>query len=173
MESYRKAVQDDPLNPVAGLHVIFAKFLFEKQKREIERSREIFWITINPKPTVTFEEFKEVICERLTKRVFMKGAVFVFEQRSISSPYTGVHCHMMVDKNMSPKQMFDRVFNTVKDYVGNPKHVDLRSYPYSYREDKLDYMRGRKWDADKDKVIAATIAWRRLNDIPDLFEVEA
>lgn len=168
-QEYASAISANPHSPAAGLSVIFAKFLYEKQKAEINRKREIFWCTVNPKPGVTYTSFKAVI-ERLMRRTFMKGCIYVFEQRSKAVPYAGIHCHFLVDKLMSPKQMHNRISDTVKNYIGHSKHVDLRVYPYSYREDKLDYMSGKKWDVEKDDVIKATIDWRDENDIAPIYE---
>lgn len=169
-DEYMKAVSKDPENPRAGLHIMFAEYLLKKRKEAFEKNREIFWITINPKPEVEFEEFKKMIMEKLVTRIFMKDATYVFEQRAKKAPYSGVHCHIMVDKIMSPKQMFDRLFSTIKNYVGNKKHLDLRVYPYTMREDKLDYLKGLKWDSDKDECIEATKQWRQENNIDDIYK---
>lgn len=169
-EKFQEAALADPTNPRAGLPFIFAGWIERKLRREYEQSREIFWITINPKPDVEFHTFHVLMRDRLMKRVFMKGAVYVFEQRAHDAPYQGFHCHIMCDKRMSPKQMHDRIYNTVKDIVGTRKHVDLRTYPYTYREEKLDYMNGKKWDTDKEKSVIATRQWRKENDIEDFYQ---
>lgn len=169
-EEYRKACIAEPNNPRAGLHVLFAKFIKEKMEQEENKQRAVYWITINPKPDISFDYFRNLIIERLFDRVIMKGAVCAFEQRSKEAPYSGVHCHILVDKRMGPKKMFTRIFNTVNHIVGNPKHVDIREYPYTYREEKLDYLRGKKWDPAKDPSVQATLQWRKDNNISDLYE---
>lgn len=166
-DRFHEALSKDPHARV--LPFAFAGWLQKKQTEEINRKREIFWITLNPKPVVTFDEFKCTVMSRLMSRIFMKGATFVFEQRAAQAPYSGFHCHIIVDKRMTPKQMHDRVFNTMKGCCQLPKHVDLRTYPYSYRTDKLDYMNGKKWDSEKDPIVEATKAWRDLEGIDDIY----
>lgn len=165
MNKFHETRNLDPMNPIAGLQFVFAKWIQEKQ----DQTREMFWITVNPKPEIPFEEFKEKVLKKLMNRTIMQGAAFCFEQRAGAKPYSGFHCHILVDKRMSPKQMHDRVFNTVKDIVGTTKHVDLRTYPYTMRQDKLDYMQGKKWDDEKEDAISATEAWRKEIKLPTMF----
>lgn len=49
--------------------------------------------------------------------------------------------------------------------VGNIKHIDVRTYPASYREDKIDYIKGEKWDDGKIDAVNNTKRWRKLNNI--------
>lgn len=165
-EEFRETQEKEP--GTSMLAYIFAGYIQKRMRDEFDKKREIFWITVNPKPDVSLIEFKRVIF-RLMDRVFMKGATFAFEQRASEEPYSGAHCHIMVDKLMSPKQMHNRIFNTVKQCVGNVKHVDLRAYPYSFREEKLDYLKGNKWDTEKDAVVAATYNWREVNNLEDIY----
>lgn len=159
----------DPLNPVAGLNIIFGHWLEKMMDRETEKDRKIFFITVNPVPTVSDVDFVTFIQDRLMKRVIMKGAHYVFEQRSQAYPAHGFHCHMVLEKRMSPKQIHDRIFNTVKSMVGHPKHVDVRVYPYSFLDEKLAYMRGEKWDEEKQECVTLTKQWQKTLDIQRIF----
>jgi len=169
IDEYVAAARADPTNPCAGLHVVYGEYLRKKMETEIMKKREIFWITVNPKPDIEFHEFRELILDRVIKRTFMKDCHVVFEQRAKKEPYHGIHAHILVEKRMSPKQMFDRIFNTCKDVLGNKKALDIRHYPYSYHDDKLDYMKGKKWDPEKDPSVAATIKWRMVNGLLDIY----
>lgn len=167
----RENREADVLTPVTGLGYIFAAYLHRKQRIELEKRREIFWITINPKPDVTFEQLRSTIRGRLMPRIIMKGALYVFEQRSEDpeNPH-GFHCHILVDKKMSPKQMYDRVRSTVASIIGTSKALDVRAYPYTYRTEKLEYLKGSKWDDEKSAAVNATRTWRQNNGIPDMYE---
>lgn len=169
-EKYVQAQKAEPHNPAAGLSYLFLNWIRLKSRIPENEKREIFWITINPKPEVSLIKFKETIENRLSNRVFMKGAIYTYEIRSHEKPYKGIHCHMLVDKHMSPKQMHDRVYNTVKGLVGNKKCVDIRSYPYSLREEKLDYLNGKKWDSEKDPAVKATLLWRVQEGLHNIYE---
>lgn len=151
---------------ISWLHKVVADWI----SRKMLEKRELFWITINPKPGVALQQFRELVMTRLMNRKIMKGAVFCFEQRAEEQPYHGFHCHILLDKTMSPKQMHDRIYNTFKNIVGNPKHIDLRVYPYTYREEKLEYLKGRKWDSEKETLIKATQEWRKQEGLDDMYE---
>ncbi len=52
---------------------------------------------------------------------------------------------------------------------GNSNHIDVRKYPASYKSDKIAYMKGDKWDADKEAAVKINLRWREKNNIESLY----
>lgn len=174
MMEYAKAVRADPGNPVAGLGFIFAEYAQKRINAFQDKNRKIYFITINPMENVSWTSFKDIVIGRVLSRVFMKEALACFEQRSKDPEKPkGFHCHIVVEKRMSPKQMHDRLYNTCNSILGTKKALDIREYPYSFRSDKIDYMSGQKWDIEKEELVAATKQWRVANDIKDLYSANS
>lgn len=169
-EKYLAERRARPESQTAGLGFFVALSMRQKMKKIMLDNTDIFWITVNPRPDVRFDFFKKTV-SNLMERVFMKGAVYAFEQRSEDDkkPH-GYHCHILVDKRMSPKQMYDRVFNTFKAILGTKKALDIRSYEGRFRDEKMDYLRGIKWDPDKDKAVFATCKWRESIGIEAIYK---
>lgn len=156
--------------PESGLGYLLASVMYEKIERERLLNEKIFWLTINPKPGVSLECFQSKV-HSFVDRAFVKNCYYSFEIRGKKdNQYHGLHCHILLDKNMSPAQLKDRACSTFKDYVGNKQHIDVRVYSGRFREDKIAYLEGKKWDEDKDQAIAETIAWRIENDIDPCYQ---
>lgn len=64
---------------------------------------------------------------------------------------------------MSPKQLLDRALSTFKNIIGSKQSIDVKVYPKTYREEKLDYIYGRKWDKDKEEAVKLNKEWRLKN----------
>ncbi len=133
---------------------------------------EIYFITINPSSDVTLEDFKSKVLSMKT-RPFMKNMTTCFEQRGKDEKHqgTGIHAHIIVDKvaHYSPKQVQTRLYNSFKHMCGNSNHIDVRKYPASYKSDKIAYMKGDKWDADKEAAVKINLRWREKNNIESLY----
>lgn len=169
LQRYMDVCNDD--KPTAGLSYLFASVLYDKIEREQKKNEKIFWLTINPKPDVDFDTFREVV-ERYINRVFVKNCMYAFEVRGQDQlGYHGFHVHMVFDKPhmMSKKQLLTRTYNTFKDIVGNIMHIDVRLYSGSCREDKEAYLKGEKWDEEKDESVRHTRDWRKLIDLDEYY----
>lgn len=160
LEGYMKLSDDG--NPALGLRYLFASALYTRIKKEQSENAKIFWITVSPKEDVTFDTFQQVT-DRFLSRVFVKNCAYTYEIRGKKDgSYYGYHVHMIMDKCMSPKQMYDRVKNTFKDLIGTSKAIDVRVYGGHIRQDKIAYIKGEKWDSEKDEAIKYTEEWREF-----------
>lgn len=129
---------------------------------------KIFFMTINPKPDIDLKLFKDLVSKYIS-RSFVKNVLYSFEQTGVDDDSMGhhPHVHIIMDKvkNMSPKQLQDRTYNTFKNVCNNRLCCDVRIYQGSLRQDKIDYLKGLKWDESKDKASKINIVWRKLNNL--------
>ena len=50
-----------------------------------------------------------------------------------------------------------------RNWLGSKQSIDVKVYPKTYREEKLDYIYGRKWDKDKEEAVKLNKEWRLKN----------
>lgn len=125
--------------------------------------KKIFWVTINPKPDVDLEKFLALINNYMKRPFIIKGR-YVLEQtgETIETMGKHPHVHILFEKlqSLSPKQCHDRTYSTFNTICGNKKCVDIRVYDASLMEEKVQYMKGEKWDSSKDPAILINPIWR-------------
>lgn len=139
------------------------------KKRESYVSPSMYWMTINFKPDVSIDKIANVM-HRLSQRSFMTEYWYSFEQRSESiNSIHGIHCHWLICSKHPMGQLKRDVFNTVKTIVGNVHHVDLRKYDISMKQDKLDYLYGKKWDVEKDLKVQTDRLFRLENNLEPIY----
>lgn len=151
--------------------------IYTKRKMEINRikeeSKEWIFITINPKPGIELDDFKNKI-QSITKwKCFYKG-FYVLEQRGESYDDMGrlPHAHIMLCKyNVERKRLIKRLEATFKNYC-NPPYENtinvLRKSQEHGKETLEEYMKGDKQDDKLDKVNFDKI-WRKENNIDDIY----
>lgn len=138
-------------------------------KREAMVPLTMYWMTINFKPDVSIDKIANVM-HRLSQRSFMTEYWYSFEQRSESiNSIHGIHCHWLIFTKHPMGQLKRDVFNTVKTLVGNQHHVDVRKYDLSMKQDKLDYLYGKKWDVEKDLKVQTDRLFRLENNLEPLY----
>jgi len=59
-----------------------------------QTARNWFFVTVRPKPGITFEEFY-ILTYKFVNRAFMKEYKLTFEQKSAIGNGEGFHCHMI------------------------------------------------------------------------------
>lgn len=164
----------------AGLHYyrnhdFYMNRLRQQQKQKTHKA-SVYWVTINPDNTkVTLTAFMDII-EQLTKRPFFVNCSYCFEQRGKTDNMMGdgLHCHILFDKKVgkeTPQKVQDNIYSTLKGIVGNKKSIDVRVYPAEFREEKTQYMLGKKWDAGKEDSCKLNLKWRAQNNINNLYIV--
>ena len=127
--------------------------LQEYLKASKAEDRHNAFITINWKPGTTPENTHNIITNIITKKWIDEYAI-TWEQRGEDedSLGTGYHNHILLINLEKPKSQIHReIYSTVKNLVGNKFHVDVRMIPASWIDDKLEYMKGNKWDPAKAK----------------------
>jgi len=148
---YKEGIIDNDINEL------------EKQinsKTSDKPSGKIFWITINPNPTIEFEEFKKVV-EKQLRRSFVRCYIMAYEQRASlenGKPLgTGFHCHILMERTPDSEPA-----NKIQKYIragfknicdsNNNNILNFNNCPASYVDDKINYMINKNLDEDhKDK----------------------
>jgi len=149
----------------------------QQEFRKLDTAREsvkprMFWITINP-PKEADEDpvsFLNRITDLLSRRKWIKQCYYSIEQRSSveGERYTGVHSHLLVVSECPvktvkrPAQAHREIYSWfLSKYPSiNKPAIDLKTFPMSYYDDKLDYIKGLKDDPDKDSKIAQDVLFR-------------
>lgn len=123
------------------------------------------WITINPKHDDNVVAILRKRMEKLSSKPFVKELRWTYEQRGECSDTkgTGVHLHMLLGlKDFSRLDNVKRsIHTTFDDICGNKLCVDIRKVSDVRVNDKIEYLQGNKWDADKDDKILTDIEWRK------------
>lgn len=126
---------------------------------------EYVFITINPKPEITYEEFSPKI-ETLVQKCF-DWSMHVFEIRQ--APDQGLHCHLVA--RIKPKYHNSNFARTVKNpfvpaICGNPKAIKIDYLPKSELPKVKSYITKAKVSKSKKAANDATLAWRLDNQVP-------
>lgn len=141
-----------------------------------ERRQPIYFITINPDQSkIKFEVFKFLVFKLLRRSMF-RNTVMTFEQRGkeMKDIGKGFHCHIISEKrpNLSPAQVQKNIYSSLKNYVGNIKHIDVRVYNGDLRDDKIAYLKGDKWDAEKEEAVRLNKIWRVTKDLQSIYYID-
>lgn len=144
-----------------------SRALKQREEHRVKNVKEqIFFITVNPKPDTDLRHFKKIV-NAFINRSFVKNCEYQFEQTGKTMEELGKHphVHIIIDKpaDMSPAQLLARALSTFKNIIGNKQSIDIKTYPKTYREEKLDYIHGRKWDKDKEEAVKLNQQWRIQN----------
>jgi len=115
----------------------------------------------------TYLERLQTKVNKFTRKKCIKRAIWNFELTKEQMP----HAHMLIEidnDNPVAKHTFEKGFlNTFKD-VG---HVKAKKCPDEWVKDKIDYIKGIKWDEDKDTMIASDQQWRLRVGLQPYYEV--
>lgn len=153
----------------------------KRELRAMERLKDqkMLWLTVNPKDSVSHEDLLSKI-RKFNSKKWVSHSWYSLEQRGTSEKDRGkgVHCHILVEMDSKiPKkpecEIRRETYNTFKGLVGARKAVDIRLVPPTWKEDKLEYLRGHKDDEDKDTKVAEDILWREANGIKSIYEYPA
>lgn len=137
---------------------------------------DILWITINPMDDGDFATFAEKVHDLCRNTSYIKNADYAFEQRGkeIAERGKGYHVHIVCDyiKGCNPGKVRDNIYQKFKKFVGNKLHIDVRKYGADLREDKIAYLSGDKWEADKASAVEVNFLWRKENNIDTIYHAE-
>lgn len=111
------------------------------------------WITINPKPTIIFSEFKTKI-EKLVNRKMFNGVEYAYEQRSIDeNDIKGYHVHILAQRNLNykPYNIKKNIKNTVKSLcnVEDNRLCNIQIIGEDFAKDKEQYFKELKTGVGK------------------------
>lgn len=150
----------------------------KEQVAEQHNNRYMF-ITVNPKESVKFHDFRKKI-EKLVHRQIFTGHMYVYEQRGKSADEAGkgFHCHILVERNLAykPSKTKELIQNTLKDMVGSVKSPNLLNLQFVGKDficDKIEYMAGIKTGEDKDLKQEIDSVWRDDNELDSVYETDS
>lgn len=144
------------------------KILSEYKKKSNEF---IYFVTVNPKPEVTLQQMISVMDK--PRKIYSNG-YYTFEQRGTTEEDSGkgVHMHLITDINNSNRKDFLReLYRIWKPYVGSKASIDVKKYPANFKQEKIDYMKGKKWAESKLDSVKINIKWRTENGIQDIYNI--
>lgn len=107
-----------------------------------------YWVTVSPSPQTPLESLK-VKVEKYSRSKMIEGCIYTFEKR----PSDGTpHVHMIVKPlGVSDSDFRKRTKNPFKDLVGNNRCIDIKICPPAFLDDKIEYIKGNKWDVSKEE----------------------
>jgi len=145
---------------------VYEELIMADLRTRVKNTRNIaatgwWWITFTVNPSL-FSESEDRL-SRLMKKVSkattkkcVGRAVWTYERTKEKMP----HCHLLLELSSSEPISKDKLFkgfsNTFKD-VG---YVKIKRCPPEWVKDKILYIKGEKWDEDKDEMIADDKEWR-------------
>ncbi len=129
------------------------------------------WITINPKPSVSFLDFKKKV-EKIVKRTIFTDYLYVYEQRGkdMESLGKGFHVHILGTRNLNykPNKVARNIRNSCKKIVGDSNsnnQVNIQFIGDEYAADKKEYILGVKTGEGKDEKQQMDIIWRQKENL--------
>jgi len=149
--------------------------VFSLVRSKVKNSRDVaaqgyWWLTytVNPALFSSSDDYlpllQKKVSKALTKKCVLK-ALWTYELTKEQVP----HCHMLLQLDpanpISVCKLKSGFQNTFKD-VG---FVHVKPCPDNYVADKIQYLKGNKWDDDKDEMVEADRQWRKKVQIEDLY----
>lgn len=133
-------------------------------------SRKFSWITVNFKPDVDLHTAIEAV-HAFAKRKTIKLIHYSFEQRgeTLDAVGHGLHCHMALIPIPTQHGVTNWVRSSFGRFVGTAKAIDIRSYDVGILDEKLAYLRGEKWDADKLRKVEMDAVFRSKYNLEQVY----
>lgn len=125
--------------------------------------KKAYLVTINWDPAHSVDSLQKVFNKVLQKK-WLKNISYTHEQRGEILPHlgNGYHIHILIeDSDKTTFQVHREIYNTVKAYVGNKKHVDVQPVKPDWIQDKRDYISGKKFDPEKEDKLTLDTIFRR------------
>jgi len=135
---------------------------------------DYYFITVNPKPDVKLDLFLKLL-GNFVKRKPVVDYAYVIEQRGETEDAAGegFHAHLLVswNRNMTRK-VRQYAGETFKRVIGanNNNIININKIPKDFWNDKLDYMNGLKWDAEKETKLKIDKIFREQNNILHIYK---
>lgn len=149
----------------------------KEQVAEDHNNRYMF-ITINPKESVNFSDFRKKL-EKLVNRQIFTNHMYVYEQRGKTRDEAGkgFHAHILVERNLSykPSKTKELIQNTMKDIVGSVKSPNLLNLQFvgsDFILDKVEYMKADKTGEGKDEKQEIDLVWREQMELEQYYETD-
>lgn len=163
------AFESDRAMSVANKASEFVDVQEKIQQIQYSRKRTPYWfVTINPKPEVTYEEFHSRINDLLSNDS-IEEFLYSFEVRN--SDYTGLHAHVLFVSHTRDPNFASRKVRAlfVPELCANTKHVDIKWVHEHDLPDVISYIKKDKVSKSKKASNNFTLQWREQESIPSHF----
>lgn len=166
MEQYEFDERDFPLcQEIWDQYVV--PLLREKFPKQPEKA---LWVTLNFAPDTSVDDVLR-LASKVASKKWVKNYRYTIEQRKpYPDPFSGFHVHMLLDTDKYASQAQNEIYVTLKKRVGNKRHIyivqikDKKIYA-----DKIDYLKGKKWDPEKDLKIRNDIEFRKRYNLKNVY----
>ncbi len=173
--------QEMKLNAQLGI----ASIAVQKQYDKVEEKKDLVarktatnylgFFTLNFAPTTTIQEIQKCM-SKIVEKKWLTHWWYSIEQRGETKADrgTGIHVHLLFHRGTKrPGSCKSEIFNSYARLQGRPyakvKDSDLLFYPYEFFADKIEYMKGNKWDKEKDLKVKQDRKWRKKLSIDEIY----
>lgn len=143
------------------------KLVYSSANRLITKPPFAF-ITVNPRPDVTFEQFDKLVKKFVNRKIIQKYR-YVYEIRN--EKFEGMHTHILVEYICRPFDLKRNCKSTFKNICmfNNPEILNIKYINESIIPDKMMYQDGEK-KSEKMNAVYHTREWRVMNNIESVYE---
>lgn len=153
--------------------------IYEGYKKNIDNKYgNVLFITINPRPDVSLEEFIKSM-NKFKSKVWIEDYIYVYEQRGTTEQESGkgFHAHILLWKpdNKKSHEVIRETKNTFKNIcsIDNPSILNIKNCKDEDIDKRKNYMLGHKnTDIDPSKQVKQEIdlIWRQRNNIENYYQ---
>lgn len=144
-------------------------------KSQPDKTNDTVFITINPKPKVTFEQFKKVVDKIISKKYLLNNETlhYSYEQRGESDDEIGkgFHCHILFKRGPKIPHEIRREFKSSCKNICNISQSSCLNFKFTnseYYDDKFLYLQGNK-DEEKNIKCKFDIKFRKKYNLKNYY----
>lgn len=136
--------------------------------------KKYFWITISPHPDTTIDVLIRYMNDRILKKKNIIRPIYTYEQSGKDESNIGYHphVHILCEKvsATSPKQMHNELRKALAKICA-PQCIDVKVYDETYYDEKIDYLKGLKFDEEKKPCIDNDKKWRESLGLKNIYGI--
>lgn len=112
---------------------------------------------------------------KVVSKSWMDEWYYTYEQRGETNTEAGkgLHIHLLFKRVLKPSHTNREIYNTFKHLTDIKESILFKTafkyYPKKFKEDKIDYMSGKKWDDDKHQKTIIDKYFRDINSLELLY----
>lgn len=148
--------------------------IYNDNKERKKKRKPWMLVTINCKDGEWMKVFKELF--HIKSWIWLKKALITVEQRGETEATSGhlPHFHLLLQDYENEKGKIQRrFFDKFKNSVGNIQHIYVNVVKHEWKQDKIDYLMGKKLDNDKLEKQKIDIFWRKNNGIDPWYSLDS
>lgn len=127
-----------------------------KKKQKQKPGCDFYFVTVSPTIGTDFHLLQTKV-QKYTTRMMIRSAMYTYELTKQNNP----HVHILVENaGYTDKDFRRNTCNTFKKIVGDIRCINIKSVPEDWVQDKIEYIKGEKWDSTKDDMIENDKKWR-------------